>query len=211
MLSEWAKAEGIVWDSWPTAEGDAFASRYESYITDPGEEPDPTKWETEVLIRWMIKTAVVFERSIPKGNNPVVPNDARAMARNGITTQDFFLALGRIEIPGFTAHLTKGFPIWNGGVYHKYQVHSEGFSFAVYLNHLAMRMVRCPHAEPGVKSHVRTAEGVPVVPFWIVPKTCKYDRLVHHAFPTFEWFMDALEIYTGHPRRPLATTRRSRA
>src|SRR5438093_12463778 len=44
--------------------------------------------ETEVLIRWMIKTAGALERSIPKGNNPVVPTDARAMARYGITTQD---------------------------------------------------------------------------------------------------------------------------
>jgi effector-binding domain-containing protein len=51
VLIEWAKAQGIVWDSWPTAEGDAFGARFESYITDPGEQPDPSKWETEVLIR----------------------------------------------------------------------------------------------------------------------------------------------------------------
>src|SRR2546421_11198686 len=120
----------------------------------------------DLLIRWMIKTAVVFERSVPKGNSLVVPDEARAMARNGVTTKDFFLALGSGAIPGFTAHLTKGFPVWNGGIFQNYQVHKDGFSFAVYLNHLAIRLVRCPDAEPGVKSHVRTPDGVPVVPFW---------------------------------------------
>lgn len=50
-LIGWAKTQGIQWDSWDTAIGEAFASRYESYWTDPAEEPDPAKWETEVAIR----------------------------------------------------------------------------------------------------------------------------------------------------------------
>lgn len=159
--------------------------------------------DAEVLIRWMIKTAVIFERSVPKGNSPVVPEDARAMARNGVTSKDFFLALGRIDVPGFTAQLVKGFPVWNGGVYHEYQIHKDGFSFAVHLNYLAMRLVRCPDASVGVKTHVVTADNTPVVPFWVVPTTAKYGCSVHHAFPSFDWFMDGIEIYTGQPRHPL--------
>lgn len=159
--------------------------------------------EADVLIRWMIKTAIVFERSVPQGNNPVVPDDAKAMAKNGISTRDFFLALGRIERPGFTAQLVKGFPVWNGGVYHNYQIHKDGFSFAVYLNYLALRLVRCPDASAGVKTHILTTDNRPVVPFWVVPTTAKYDCPVHHGFPSFECFIDGIEIYTGHPRHPL--------
>lgn len=51
VLIDWAKDEGLVWDSWDTDKGEAFGSRLEVYLTDPGDEPDPTKWETEVAIR----------------------------------------------------------------------------------------------------------------------------------------------------------------
>ncbi len=51
VLIEWAKQNDIVWDCRETTAGDAFGARYESYITDPGNEPDPAKWETELAIR----------------------------------------------------------------------------------------------------------------------------------------------------------------
>jgi effector-binding domain-containing protein len=50
-LIEWAKANGIAWDRWDDARGDAFCSRYESYLTDPKIEPRKTKWEIEVAIK----------------------------------------------------------------------------------------------------------------------------------------------------------------
>lgn len=50
-LVDWGAAQGLVWDSWQDEHGDAFGARLETYITDPGEEPDPSKWETEVAIR----------------------------------------------------------------------------------------------------------------------------------------------------------------
>jgi effector-binding domain-containing protein len=50
-LLDWGAAQGLVWDRHDTATGDAFAGRYESYLTDPDEEPDPKRWETEVAIR----------------------------------------------------------------------------------------------------------------------------------------------------------------
>jgi effector-binding domain-containing protein len=51
VLIDWAKDAGIVWDSRPSEHGDEFGGRFETYITDPGDEPDPAKWETEVAIR----------------------------------------------------------------------------------------------------------------------------------------------------------------
>jgi effector-binding domain-containing protein len=50
-LLDWGKQHGLVWDRWQTDKGDAFGARYESFLTDPDEEPDPGKWETDVAIR----------------------------------------------------------------------------------------------------------------------------------------------------------------
>jgi effector-binding domain-containing protein len=51
VLIEWAKENNIAWDQWDDENGDAFHSRVEFYHTDPQEEPDPQKWETEVAIK----------------------------------------------------------------------------------------------------------------------------------------------------------------
>jgi effector-binding domain-containing protein len=50
-LIGWAKDNNIQWDRWDDANGDAFRSRVEYYLTDPAEEPDHNKWETEVAIK----------------------------------------------------------------------------------------------------------------------------------------------------------------
>jgi effector-binding domain-containing protein len=47
-LQEWAERQGATFDSWNTSRGSEWRSRYESYITDPSAEPDPSKWEVEV-------------------------------------------------------------------------------------------------------------------------------------------------------------------
>lgn len=52
VLVDWAKDNGVKWDNWDTGDGgDAFRSRFENYFTDPADEPDPAKWETEVTIK----------------------------------------------------------------------------------------------------------------------------------------------------------------
>jgi effector-binding domain-containing protein/catechol 2,3-dioxygenase-like lactoylglutathione lyase family enzyme len=51
VLIDWAKGRGIRWDSEQTASGERFGCRLEIYRTDPAEEPDPSKRETEVAIR----------------------------------------------------------------------------------------------------------------------------------------------------------------
>jgi effector-binding domain-containing protein len=51
VLVEWAKENKIEWDRWDDEKGDAFAARLENYILDPGNDPDPAKWETEVVIK----------------------------------------------------------------------------------------------------------------------------------------------------------------
>ncbi|MCX6048560.1 MAG: GyrI-like domain-containing protein [Chloroflexi bacterium] len=50
-LLAWATEKGLVWDTYPSEQGDGFGARYESFLTSPDEEPDPAKWQTEVAIR----------------------------------------------------------------------------------------------------------------------------------------------------------------
>jgi effector-binding domain-containing protein len=50
-LLDWAAKTGIRWDRWKDPRGDAFGARVEYFLTDPAEEPDRKKWETEVAIR----------------------------------------------------------------------------------------------------------------------------------------------------------------
>ncbi len=47
-LLQWAHEHGVALDSWETAQGTAWRSRAEHYLTDPSAEPDPAKWEVDI-------------------------------------------------------------------------------------------------------------------------------------------------------------------
>src|SRR5205814_9807599 len=49
-LLDWGAAKGLKWDTFAAENGDGFGARYESFLTDPADEPDQAKWETEVAI-----------------------------------------------------------------------------------------------------------------------------------------------------------------
>lgn len=50
-LLEWAASQGLRWDMTRTDQGERWGCRLEVYHTDPREEPDPHKWETDLLFR----------------------------------------------------------------------------------------------------------------------------------------------------------------
>lgn len=50
-LLDWGAKQNVVWDNWEAEKGDAFGGRFESYLTDPNQEPDLSKHETIVAIR----------------------------------------------------------------------------------------------------------------------------------------------------------------
>lgn len=50
-LIQWASDADVIWDSWDTPDGDAFAGRAEFFLTGPDDDPDPTTWLTEVVIK----------------------------------------------------------------------------------------------------------------------------------------------------------------
>ena len=47
-LLHWAQEKGIQFDTWDTPQGAAWRCRAEHYLTNPAEEPDPAKLETDV-------------------------------------------------------------------------------------------------------------------------------------------------------------------
>jgi DNA gyrase inhibitor GyrI len=50
-LLDWAQARGLTWDVSQTDAGERWGCRLESYLTDPGEQPDVSKWQTELAFR----------------------------------------------------------------------------------------------------------------------------------------------------------------
>jgi len=50
-LLDWAAGQGLAFDVSPDVAGERWGSRVEYYLTDPREEPDMTKWVTELAFR----------------------------------------------------------------------------------------------------------------------------------------------------------------
>ena len=50
-LLDWAAAQGLTWDMSPLADGERWGSRLEIYLSDPREEPDMSKWVTQLAFR----------------------------------------------------------------------------------------------------------------------------------------------------------------
>ncbi|MGH3258019.1 MAG: GyrI-like domain-containing protein [Streptosporangiaceae bacterium] len=50
-LLDWAADQGLTWDMPPDEKGDRWGSRLEIYLTDPSEEPDMSKWATQLAFR----------------------------------------------------------------------------------------------------------------------------------------------------------------
>ena len=50
-LLDWAAGQGLTWDMSPDTDGERWGSRLEIYLTDPRQEPDMSKWVTELAFR----------------------------------------------------------------------------------------------------------------------------------------------------------------
>lgn len=49
-LIDWAAEHGIAFDDYGSERGHGFRGRYETFLTDPADESDPSRWRTEVAI-----------------------------------------------------------------------------------------------------------------------------------------------------------------
>lgn len=50
-LLDWAAGQGLTWDMSPAEGGDVWGCRLEIHLTDPSQEPDMSKWVTQLAFR----------------------------------------------------------------------------------------------------------------------------------------------------------------
>jgi len=50
-LLDWAAAQGLTWDMSPGVNGERWGCRLEIYLTDPSQEPDMSKWVTQLAFK----------------------------------------------------------------------------------------------------------------------------------------------------------------
>jgi effector-binding domain-containing protein len=50
-LLDWVAGQGLTWDMSRDGDAERWGSRLEFYLTDPAEEPDMSKWETQLAFR----------------------------------------------------------------------------------------------------------------------------------------------------------------
>jgi effector-binding domain-containing protein len=50
-LLDWAAEQGLTFDVTPGDDGEQWACRLENYLTDPSQEPDMSKWVTELAFK----------------------------------------------------------------------------------------------------------------------------------------------------------------
>jgi effector-binding domain-containing protein len=50
-LLDWATHQGLRWDMTPGEGGEHWTARLEFYLTDPSQEPDMNKWETQLAFK----------------------------------------------------------------------------------------------------------------------------------------------------------------
>jgi effector-binding domain-containing protein len=50
-LLDWGAEQGLTWDVSPSGDGERWGARLEFYLTDPAEEPDMSKWQTQLAFR----------------------------------------------------------------------------------------------------------------------------------------------------------------
>ena len=158
--------------------------------------------EIDLMIRWLLKTAIIFELAAPRGDLQAVNPELFPVAAGQSAITDFHVWAGYMQNPNLLVHLTRGFPTWNGGKLAQYQIHSASVDFALQLNHLAIRLIRCPQATPGLKlAHIITDGNIVIrsVPFNL-PSPARFELPHTYLFRDFYAFLDVLEVHVSSPK-----------
>ena len=143
------------------------------------------------LCRWMTKTAALTEASGIL-NKAVVPQSLLRELLAKTQWTDFNVLIGFIAERNLDFRLEKGFRTWNGGKLHLNQEHRDGFSFAVQLNHVALRLIVCPGAEV-VFTKFRTHSGE-AIPFFATKGEAAFLSAASHTYPDMNSFYSRAEV-----------------
>ena len=161
-------------------------------------EIETVRADVDSLIRWLLKTAIAFEQAAPRASLDHVNPILYPIAKGDISPQHFHVWAGYILERNFSVYLRRGFPVWNGGVLQPYQIHDESIDFGLQLNHLGLRLIRCPEATAGLKLGTVREDGHFAAPLSLTVST-PYPFPHTHHFPTFSSFADVLEVHAKPP------------
>jgi hypothetical protein len=145
------------------------------------------------MIRWLLKTAIMIELALPRGAIAKVPPSLYPVARGAAEPKDFHIWAAYTCERSFNLHVLRGFPVWKRGLLEPFQIHEESMNFGLQLNHLALRLFRCPVARPYVVGKVTHLDGSSCMPLWLSQDVqCSFPH--SHIYPTFQSFMEAMEV-----------------
>jgi len=161
------------------------------------QEINAVRDEVQLLIRWLLKTAIAFERAAPQGVLEKINSNLHSVAGGNLPANDCHVWTGYIIDSAFLAHLKRGFPVWNGGKL-SYQQHAKSCDFALQLNHLGLRLIHCPDATAGLKLATLREDGKYSAPLSLTV-SAEYPFPFTHDFPTFSSFFDVLEVHAKPP------------
>ena len=116
--------------------------------------------QPQQMIRWLLKTAIILELALPKGGMAKVVPALFPVAKGSVEPTDFHVWAAYTCERSFNFHVLRGFPVWNGGVLQPFQIHEGSMNFGLHLNHLALRLFRCPNARPYVVGNVTQLDGL---------------------------------------------------
>lgn len=153
--------------------------------------------ESDLIVRWMLKTAIMVQTALPKGVMVKVVPRLYPVASGAEEPRDFFVWAAHIVKPQFNFRLLRGFPVWNGGVLEPFQVHAESMNFSIQMNHLALCLFRCPGASPVLKSYIRAGGDKRCIPMCLTVQASMPFPSVP-LFPTFADFINTLEVNAEH-------------
>ena len=155
------------------------------------------RWD--LLARWLLKSAIVAQSSLPKADPPVISDKFRGMLKTNLRGQDLHVYAAEILEPDFAIKLKKGYRTFNAGKFQDGQGHKDGFNFSIQLNHLGLALISCPTAFAGAKSPY-TRDGKHVMP--IIPFNGVYPEgeQIGHAFDDFGDFVECIEVYATLPQ-----------
>ncbi len=155
--------------------------------------------ESQMIVRWLLKTAIIVERALPMADTAKVAPALYPVAKGTHPPTHFWAWAAYIVEPAFELHLLPGFPVWNGGVLQPFQVHAESMNFALQLNHLVLQLFRCPDATPTLKAGIHIGRhNCPAIPMWLTIRA-PFPEPSLPVFPNFTSFRDALEVSATAP------------
>lgn len=146
--------------------------------------------ESGMLAAWCLKTALTMNNnSLQKTIND--DEMVQGLCLNYIVN-DVYVDMAHIAKPDVSHIMSKGFRLGNGSRFAKWETRGDGKAYTciIQLNHLALRVYRCPGADPFYRTKLKR------IPYRLFPASVIDPHAVDYRFDTLRDFEDSLVLNT---------------